>query len=95
MIDEQIAELDRLIAGKPELPPARIYGWLNTQMSIARFYGGMTYQGHRYSIAYGEPGDPLVRDDVLKREAKTKRDAEKAQRLADKELVRAAQEVFL
>ena len=59
-------------------PPERIYGWLNTQMSIARHYGGLTYQGHDYYIGYGEEGQPLVRADVLKREAKAARKPKKA-----------------
>ena len=29
-------------------PPERIYNWLDTQLSIARHYGGCTYQGFRY-----------------------------------------------
>ena len=36
--------------------PERIHSWLNTQLPIARFYGGLTYQGHHYLIAYDEPG---------------------------------------
>lgn len=50
--------------------PERIYGWLNTQLSIARHYGGCKYNGHDYSIAPNEDGQPLVRMDVLKRERK-------------------------
>lgn len=50
--------------------PERIYGWLNTQLSIARHYGGCKYNGHDYSIAPNEEGQPLVRMDVLKRERK-------------------------
>lgn len=48
--------------------PERIYGWQNTQLSIARHYGGIKYNGKDYRIAYGEEGQPLVRADVLKRE---------------------------
>lgn len=29
-------------------PPERIYGWLNSQLSIAQHYGGITYQGKHY-----------------------------------------------
>ena len=54
---------------KPE-PPERIYGWMNSQLSISRHYGGCTYQGERYHIALNEEGQPLVRADVLAREAK-------------------------
>ena len=60
--------------------PERIYGWLDSQMSIARFYGGLRYMGHSYTIAGNERGAPLVRDDVLKRETKAKDEAEKAAR---------------
>lgn len=54
-------------------PPEKIYGWLNTQMSIARFYGGLTYQGHRYVIDMGDPDQPLVRQDTLVSEKKPKK----------------------
>lgn len=50
--------------------PERIHGWLHTQLSVARHYGGCTYQGASYSIAYNEPGQPLVRHDVMVREVK-------------------------
>ena len=59
-------------------PPERIHGWQDSQLSIARFYGGITYQGHHYTIAVAEKGAPLVRDDVLVREAKERRAANKA-----------------
>lgn len=64
---EDLAAIDRLI--KPQEPPERIYGWLNSQLSISRHYGGRTYQGHRYQIDYASDGQPLVRADVIKREA--------------------------
>lgn len=54
-------------------PPERIYHWLDSQFSIARFYGGMKFNGHHYTIAYDEECQPLVRDDVLKHEAKEAR----------------------
>ena len=59
-------------------PPERIHGWQDSQLSIARFYGGITYQGHTYTIAVAEKGAPLVRDDVLVREAKERKAADKA-----------------
>lgn len=62
---------DEMTAAAPE----RIHHWLTTQLSIARFYGGLTYQGHHYLIAYDEPGQPLVRSDVIKREAKERKAA--------------------
>lgn len=46
------------------IPPERIYNWLNSHLSIARFAGGMTYNSHHYTIAYDEPGQPLVRSDI-------------------------------
>ena len=55
--------------------PERIQHWLHTQMSIARLYGGLNYQGYDYLIAYDEPGQPLVRADVIKREAKERKAA--------------------
>lgn len=57
--------------------PERIHGWLNTQLSIARFYGGCNFNGKSYLIAYKEEGQPLVREDVLKRELKAKKEAKK------------------
>ena len=59
-------------------PPDRIHGWQDSQLSIARFYGGISYQGHRYTIATHEKGAPLVRADVLAREAKERKAADKA-----------------
>lgn len=53
--------------------PERIFNWLQTQLSIARFYGGIDYNGAKYVIAYHEEGQPLVRMDVIKREAKEKK----------------------
>jgi hypothetical protein len=70
MTIDELKKIDALISGKPAMPPERIYHWLDTQLSIARHYGGMDYQGHRYVIAFNEPGAPLVRADVLEREAK-------------------------
>lgn len=60
-----------------EMPPERIHGWLNTQLSIARHYGGIEFNGHEYRIAENEEGQPLVRVDVIKREAKERKAAAK------------------
>lgn len=57
--------------------PERIYGWLDTQLSIARHYGGLSYNGKHYVVAYNEEGTPLVRSDVLAAEQKAKREAAK------------------
>ena len=64
------------ITKQPE-PPERIYGWLDSQLSIARHYGGLKYQGHDYQIDYLSVGEPLVRVDVLAREAKTRKERAK------------------
>jgi hypothetical protein len=53
--------------------PDRIHNWQNSQLSIARFYGGIKFNGAGYTIAVNEEGQPLVRDDVLKAEAAAKR----------------------
>ena len=60
-------------------PPERIHGWLDSQLSLARHYGGLTLQGHHYIIAYDEPGQPLVRSDIKSAEVK----AAKKQKLLD------------
>ena len=80
MKPQDIATIDRLL--NPQGPPERIYGWLDSQLSIARHYGGMTYQGHDYQIAYSEEGQPLVRVDVLKREVKEQHARKKLERAA-------------
>jgi hypothetical protein len=56
----------------------RIHGWQDSQLSIASFYGGITYKGRSYVIAVAEKGAPLVRADVLAREAKERKAADKA-----------------
>jgi len=61
-------------------PPEKIYGWLDTQLSIARYYGGCTYDGHPYRIDMQDPDRPLVRVDVLTAEAKARKAAAKAEK---------------
>ena len=63
-------------------PPERIYGWRDSQMSIAWHYGALLYRGHEYKIAYYEKGQPLVRADVLAREAKERKAADKTAKAA-------------
>lgn len=87
---QDLAKLDALISGNPEAPE-RIYGWMDTQMSIARHYGGLTYQGQSYRIAAHEDGQPLVRWDVIKREAVEA----KVRAKADKQAAKLAQGVLL
>ena len=67
-------------------PPERIHNWQDSQLSIARFYGGINYQGERYLIAYGEKDMPLVRQDVLKREEKERKAAAKAEKARNDKL---------
>ena len=59
--------------------PERIHNWRRTHLSIVRNFGGLSYRGHGYTIAYAEPGQPLVRDDVLHAEAKAARAQAKAE----------------
>ena len=53
--------------------PERIYHWLDSQLSIARFAGSITINGVTYIVAMHEEGQPLVRQDVLAAEAKAKK----------------------
>lgn len=59
--EDQIALLD--LCGLHRRAPFLIDGVLNTQFSIARFYGGIRYNGEHYT--YLPDADQLVRDDVL------------------------------
>ena len=58
-------------------PPERIYNWLDSQLSIARFAGSITINGTVYIVATHEEGQPLVRQDLLMAEAKAKKKGEK------------------
>ena len=58
-------------------PPPRIYNWLDSQLSIARFAGSITINGVTYIVATHEEGHPLVRQDVLVAEAKAKKEGVK------------------
>ena len=57
--------------------PERIYHWLDSQLSIARFAGSITISGTTYIVAPQEEGQPLVRQDVLWAEAKAKKEGVK------------------
>jgi hypothetical protein len=59
--------------------PEKIYGWLNSQLSIARFYGSCTFNGHTYVIDETDPDKPLVRQDVLKSKKKERKKITKEQ----------------
>ena len=86
---EELAAIDRLI--KPAEAPERIFGWLDTQMSVARFYGGLRYMDRQYFIAPDEEGQPLVRGDVLQRENREKAERLKVTRKQDKLAAKQAQ----
>lgn len=66
--------------------PERIHNWQDSQLSIARFYGGLHFRGVSYVIAFNEPGQPLVRKDVLAREAKARKAADKAEKARNDKL---------
>ena len=61
--------------------PERIYGWLDSQLSLARFYGGITFNGVSYVIDNDDPQQPLVRQDVLDAKRKAKKKKTKAQQV--------------
>lgn len=69
--------------------PERIYHIGQTQLSVARHFGACTYNGAQYT--YLRADDSLVRNDVLKRDERLRRQhaAEERQRwLAFKEQIR-------
>lgn len=57
--------------------PEKIYNWLNSQLSIARFYGSIRIYGALYVIDESDKDLPLVRSDVLHKEAKEASEEEK------------------
>jgi hypothetical protein len=67
---------------KPMKAPDRIYNWLNSQFSVARFYGGMVFQGHRYVIDQTTAGAPLVKQTVLIAERKAAKEVIKVSKIA-------------
>ena len=56
-----------------DMTPERIYHWLDSQLSIARHYGGCKFNGADYVIAYNEEGQPLVRSDLLRKKNPAKK----------------------
>ena len=67
-------ELDALNASNlPRKTPFMISGINLTQFSVARFYGGMSYNGASY--IYLPETDELIRDDVVKWLAKLRKAA--------------------
>lgn len=95
MTPTELVKVSAMIHGSKPMPPERIYGWQHSQLSIARYYGGCTYQGARYVIDYGAEGNPLVRADVLAAEEKAKREAARATRRAEKAQAANAQRALL
>lgn len=73
--------IDELINPKP---PEKIYGWINSQLSIARYYGGCTYQGHSYLIDMQDPDKPLVRKDIYLAEIKARKQMAKTSKVQAK-----------
>jgi len=71
--------------------PEKIYGWLNSQLSIARHYGGCKFNGADYKIDYADPDQPLVRVDTLSKEKKAAVKAAHDKRLSESLKARAAQ----
>lgn len=67
-------DIEKLL--KPQAPE-RLYGWLDSQLSVARHYGGLKYMGHSYVIDYNDPDHPLVRQDILEAEKKAAKAAKK------------------
>jgi len=61
--------------------PDRYYNVSQTQMSIARHYGGMKVNGQAY--IYDPTTDTLVRQDVVKSEAKAKKRKKKPPTVID------------
>ena len=72
-------------------PPDRIWFWQDSQLSVARHYGGCTFRGVTYVIDEVTEGNPLVRLDVISRENKARAQAAK---LARAEASEKQQEIF-
>jgi hypothetical protein len=85
-----ITEIDLIGCDLPTDSPYVINGVMNTQFSIARFYGGIEFNG--FSYFYCADHDQLVRRDVLVWITKQRKAAAKAQRDADKAKAKAAQQ---
>lgn len=71
--------------------PERIHGWQSTQLSIARHYGCIRLQGQLYHVAHNEPGQPLVRADVIDREAAARQTATRERKAQQRHLAEQAQ----
>lgn len=78
-----IQDLQELL--QPSQPPKKIYGWMHTQLSVARHYGGCTYQGHSYKVDFNDLDQPLVRQDVMEEEKKAKKMSNKKVKPAEQQ----------
>jgi hypothetical protein len=65
--------------------PEKIHNWLNTQLSIARHYGGLYFMGYQYYIDYIDPEHPLVRSDIFSAEAKARKQTAKVSKAKPKQ----------
>lgn len=63
------------------LPPLQIGNVSQTQLSIARHYGGCSYNGHHY--VYDPTDDTLMRDDAFRAVMRKRRETEKAAKAAE------------
>lgn len=66
-------------------PPEKIYGWRETQLSVARYYGGCKFRGESYTIDFNHPDQPLVRQDILQSEIKANKQLAKEKKQLAKE----------
>ena len=69
------------IEERMEAPP-KLYRISQTQLSIARHYGGCIFQGNNY--VYNTKDDTLTREDIWKEEHKKKKEVKKAKKLLSK-----------
>ena len=60
--------------------PDKIYGWMDSQLSIARFYGGINFNGHHYVIDESDPKRPLVKQATIKKKKSKRPTKEEAQK---------------
>jgi hypothetical protein len=67
--------------------PEKIYGWMDSQLSIARFYGGIYIYGHHYLIDMIDPEHPLIRQDLIKKKLKKVQQSEKDNSNIQQELI--------
>ena len=75
------SEIEALQLSKLDIAtPFAISGVSNGQLSIARYYGGCTYQGKQYF--YVPLTDELIRDDVVKWLAKYRKAQKKIKECA-------------